>query len=87
MATTSLAGIIALPRDGVYGAAKHAKQGMMESLYYEMRPYGVAVKTMIPGGTKTNFQTPLNVTNSQTIFHKNKDEDCQWQSIAVPEGL
>lgn len=61
MATTSLAGIIALPRDGVYGAAKHAQQGMMESLYYEMRPYGVEVKTMIPGGTKTNFQTPLNV--------------------------
>ena len=63
MATTSLAGIISLPRDGVYGAAKHAQQGMMESLYYELRPYGVAVKTMIPGGTKTNFQTPLNVTN------------------------
>ena len=60
LTTTSLAGIIALPRDGVYGAAKRAQQGMVESLYYEMRPFGVAVKAMIPGGTKTNFQTPLN---------------------------
>lgn len=31
MATTSLAAIIGLPRDGVYGAAKRAQQGMMES--------------------------------------------------------
>lgn len=62
MATTSLAAIIGIPRDGVYGAAKRAQQGMMESLYYELRPFGVAVKTMIPGGTKTNFQTPLNDT-------------------------
>ena len=59
LTTTSLAGIIALPRDGVYGAAKRAQQGMVESLYYEMRPFGVAVKAMIPRGTKKKFQTPL----------------------------
>ena len=33
---------------------------MVESLYYELKPFGVFVKAMIPGGTKTNFQTPLN---------------------------
>lgn len=62
LTTTSLAGIIALPRDAVYGAAKRAQEGMVESLYYELKPFGVAVKSMIPGGTKTNFQTPLNDT-------------------------
>ncbi len=31
LVTTSLAAIIALPRDGVYGAAKRAQQGMLES--------------------------------------------------------
>lgn len=60
LTTTSLAAIIALPRDGVYGAAKRAQQGMMETLYYELKPFGVAAKTLIPGGTKTNFQTPIN---------------------------
>lgn len=60
LTTTSLAGIIALPRDGAYGAAKRAQQGMVESLYYELKPFGVQVKAMIPGGTKTNFQTPIN---------------------------
>lgn len=60
LTTTSLAGIIAFPRDAVYGAAKRAQEGMVESLYYELKPFGVSVKAMIPGGTKTNFQTPIN---------------------------
>lgn len=62
LTTTSLAGVIGFPRDAVYGAAKRAQEGMVESLYYEMKPFGVAVKSMIPGGTKTNFQTPINDT-------------------------
>lgn len=61
LTTTSLAGIIALPRDGVYGAAKRAQQGMVESLYYELKPFGVKMSAMIPGGTNTNFQTPINI--------------------------
>lgn len=60
LTTTSLAAIIGLPRDGAYGSAKRAQQGMVESLYYELKPFNVFVKAMIPGGTKTNFQTPLN---------------------------
>lgn len=33
---------------------------MVESLYYELKPFNVSVKAIIPGGTKTNFQTPFN---------------------------
>lgn len=58
LTTTSLAGIIALPLDGVYGAAKRALTSMCESIYYELKPFNVAVKVMIPGGTKTPFQVP-----------------------------
>lgn len=61
LTTTSLAGIIALPRDGAYGAAKRAQQGMVESLYYELKPFGVKAAAVIPGGTNTNFQTPVNI--------------------------
>lgn len=33
-----------------------------------MRPFGVAVKAMLPGGTKTNFQTPVNdITGYETM--------------------
>ena len=58
---TILAGFISLPRDGVYGAAKRAQQGMAESLYYELKPFGIKVAALIPGGTKTNFRTPINI--------------------------
>lgn len=58
LTTTSLAGIIALPLDGVYGAAKRALTSMCESIYYELKPFNVAVKVMIPGGTHTPFQVP-----------------------------
>lgn len=63
LTTTSLAGVIGLPRDGAYGAAKRAQQGMAESLYYELKPFGIKVAAMIPGGTKTNFQTPINIAD------------------------
>lgn len=58
LTTTSLAGIIALPLDGIYGAAKRALTSMCESIYYELKPFNVAVKVMIPGGTHTPFQVP-----------------------------
>ncbi len=60
LTVTLLAGTIAFLRDAVYGTAKRAQEDMVESLYYEMEPFGVAVKSIIPGGTKTNFRTPLN---------------------------
>ena len=72
LTTTSLAAIIGLPRDGAYGAAKRAQQAMVESLYYELKPFGVFVKAMIPGGTKTNFQTPLNDTTGYETIAANQ---------------
>lgn len=74
LTTTSLAGIIALPRDGAYGAAKRAQQGMVESLYYELKPFGVKVAAMIPGGTKTNFQTPVNILDGYEEVAKRQRE-------------
>lgn len=72
LVTTSLAAIIGFPRDAVYGAAKRAQQGMVESLYYELKPYGVAVKAMLPGGTNTNFQIPVNDVEGYKTFAANQ---------------
>lgn len=74
LTTTSLAAIIALPRDGVYGAAKRAQQGMLESLYYELKPFNIFVKAIIPGGTKTNFQTPINDRNGYEKIAANQQK-------------
>lgn len=84
MATTSLAAIIALPRDGAYGAAKRAQQGMLESLYYELKPFNIFVKAIIPGGTKTNFQTPVNDRTGYEKFAANQQQYLLNGNIEFP---
>lgn len=56
LTTTSLAGIIGLPLDGFYAADKWGMQGLCEMLYFELAPYNIAVKTLVPGVVKTNFK-------------------------------
>ncbi|ORX76772.1 NAD(P)-binding protein [Anaeromyces robustus] len=75
MTTSSIEGLIGFPRSGVYGAAKHALKGLMESLYYELKPFNIQVKVMIPGGTRTNFlKMPINITEGyERILPKQKD--------------
>lgn len=72
LTTTSFAGIAALPRDCVYGAVKRAQHGVIESLYYEMKPFGVSVKALIPNGTRTNFKVELNVLTGYENVAKNQ---------------
>lgn len=53
--TTSLAGIVGFPFDSIYNATKWALEGFSESLYYELFPYGIKVKTVAPGVILTDF--------------------------------
>lgn len=41
------------PRQGAYCASKHALLGMSRTLALEMRPYGIKVHTICPGGVDT----------------------------------
>ena len=49
----SLAGRFATPGSSVYGATKHAVVAFSESLYYELKPFGILVTTVNPGFTRT----------------------------------
>jgi NADP-dependent 3-hydroxy acid dehydrogenase YdfG len=51
----SVAGLRGLPNESVYCASKHAQVGFAESLDHELRPKGVRVTTMCPGGVATEF--------------------------------
>lgn len=55
LTTTSLAGEMGLILDGIYAADKWAVTGMCEMLYSELAPFGIQVKTLVPGVVKTNF--------------------------------
>jgi len=55
--TTSIGGLIAFPLGSTYHATKWALEGWSESLAFELNTFGVDVKTVSPGGIKTDFIT------------------------------
>lgn len=52
---SSLAGIGGLPGNSMYAAAKYAIEGMSEVLMREMKPFGIKVIILEPGGIKTSI--------------------------------
>ncbi len=51
----SIAGRIGLPFQAFYSASKFALEGLVESLRYEVAPFGIQVCIIEPGDTKTGF--------------------------------
>jgi NAD(P)-dependent dehydrogenase (short-subunit alcohol dehydrogenase family) len=54
---SSIAGRMGLPLRSPYCATKFALEGFAESLYYELKPHGLRVKLVEPGGIRTQFKT------------------------------
>jgi uncharacterized protein len=52
---SSTAGFQPVPYTSVYGATKAFVTSFSMSLAEELRPYGIKVVTLCPGGTRTNF--------------------------------
>jgi short-subunit dehydrogenase len=52
---SSTAGFQAMPYTAVYGASKAFVTSFTEALAEEVRPYGIVVVNLCPGGTRTNF--------------------------------
>ena len=50
-----MAGIYGFGGQAVYCASKFAEIGFTQSLDKELRPYGIKVGAICPGGTKTEF--------------------------------
>lgn len=55
--TTSIGGLIAVPFNSIYHASKWALEGWSESMSYELGQFGIGMKTVSPGGMKTDFFT------------------------------
>jgi NAD(P)-dependent dehydrogenase (short-subunit alcohol dehydrogenase family) len=53
--TTSIGGLITFPFSSVYHATKWALEGWSESMAFELKKIGVGIKTVSPGGIKTDF--------------------------------
>lgn len=55
--TTSIGGLITVPFNAMYHATKWALEGWSESMAFELKQFGIGVKTVEPGGMKTDFFT------------------------------
>lgn len=53
--TTSIAGFMGIPLSSIYNATKFALEGWAEGLSFEMNQLGIGIKTVAPGGIKTDF--------------------------------
>ncbi len=51
---SSVGGMMAMPTMGAYSAAKFALEGASEALWYELRPWNIAVTLIQPGFTNSN---------------------------------
>jgi hypothetical protein len=51
----SMAGLVATPTYTVYAATKHAVHGFSEALRREVKPWGIEVSMIYPGGVVTEF--------------------------------
>jgi short-subunit dehydrogenase len=51
----SMAGLVATPTYTIYAASKHAVHGFSEALRREVKPWGIHVSMIYPGGVKTEF--------------------------------
>jgi 3-oxoacyl-[acyl-carrier protein] reductase len=52
---SSMAGVYGFPGEAVYCATKFAQVGFAQALDKELRPYGIKVGAICPGGVKTEF--------------------------------
>jgi NAD(P)-dependent dehydrogenase (short-subunit alcohol dehydrogenase family) len=55
--TTSIGAFIAVPFNSLYHATKWALEGWSESMAFELSQFGIGIKTIAPGGMKTDFFT------------------------------
>ncbi len=53
---TSVAGVVGVPFGGIYAASKHALEGITESMFWEVSPFGIRLALIEPGAFETAFE-------------------------------
>lgn len=72
---SSMAGKRGYPGEAVYCATKFAQVGFAQALDGELRPHGIKVGTLCPGGVKTDFAFGLGRTEGDPALDRMLDAD------------
>jgi NAD(P)-dependent dehydrogenase (short-subunit alcohol dehydrogenase family) len=62
---SSVAGLVTFPGMGAYAMSKHALESMSQALRHELRPFGIGVCVIQPGG----IDTPFAEAERRTFLH------------------
>lgn len=61
LTTTSICGIASTPLSSVYCASKWALEGWSEGMSYDLAQLGIGIKTIAPGGIKSNYMNVMEI--------------------------
>lgn len=78
---SSLAGRIGFPLSSAYVSSKFALEGLVESLRYEVQPYGILVSLIEPGVTKTNFVNNMKLGKNVITSSNSGNDDSPYVEI------
>lgn len=80
--TTSVCGLTSNPLSSVYNATKWALEGWSESISYELAQFNIGIKTVAPGGIKSNYMNVMQVAG-----HKDYDTLLAKMTEVYANGL
>jgi hypothetical protein len=87
---SSMAGNQPMPNFGVYAATKAAITSFAEALHAELRPRGVTVTALCPGGVRTEFSEVAGATKAErrtpSAFMIDPDECAREALVALEQG-
>ncbi|MBB5466759.1 NAD(P)-dependent dehydrogenase (short-subunit alcohol dehydrogenase family) [Paraburkholderia sp. CI2] len=64
---TSMGGLVTFPGLGYYNSSKFALEGLSEALAKEMKPFGIAVTAVEPGGFRTDWAGRSMIRGARSI--------------------
>jgi NAD(P)-dependent dehydrogenase (short-subunit alcohol dehydrogenase family) len=77
---SSAAGLIGMEFSAAYAASKFGVEGWMESLRYDLEPYGIHITVVEPGYFRTEF-------HGSTAWPELSIDDCAPRTAARIEGV
>ncbi|SHN23631.1 SDR family oxidoreductase [Chitinophaga sp. CF418] len=79
--TTSICGLATYPLCSVYNASKWALEGWSESMSYDLAQFNVGIKTVAPGGIKSNYMNVM-----QVVQDKAYDAMAERMAVGFTDG-
>ena len=78
--TSSIAGLLVLPFGGWYNVSKYSVEALSDALRMELRPFGIEVSMIEPGGIKTDWGLIA------ADHLKNSSTDTAYEATALAEA-